>query len=767
MDPETLKKEVTKIYKRLQSSNLKKRVDALRDLEALVKSDPRALLPLKKIITIILTNGEEEERFMAINVIRAAGMGHVKIAYPFIDALKVNATYNIFDPDLNFYKPGCKIRKNAIFTLYTLAKLDKSILTPDLVDIVISNFTPPIYVSEGERPKDLLDLYTTALLLSILMAKSMPEDVGEHLSSFLHLLNDQNVDIKLQAAIIIEKISRKVPERLKGHISPVMSLLKFPTYRPDTKDEKMVSIYISAMAILDNVAKSHPEWLSDAVTLLSSALRDTYKYERWVSDYEKKGKESFRAIIKNIIEKIAVNKPNLIVPVVVDHLKSVEDLRKYISDLLIKVSEKDPKVTVEAVSKIIMVDNVNAKQAALEILGVIGETYPEVVKPHIPKIARCLDDRYIHVRQKAAYALGLVGRVKPEHVVQFVPQMVPLLSDSYESVRISTIEAFMKIGNVHPKYIVPAIPSLIKLLEDNNRKVREKAAEAIRDLKIDVEEYLTLIKTMQKVNKRIAVAKAKGTNPEAIETRFQEAKREMQEANWVKAHEIIKTIEQELEDLITGSKPALTITIKSNRSLDDSKWEDIIVDIANKGTAHAKDINISFEGVIEVSGTKYVPVLESRSGMEMKMSARMVNKEGGNVKVRVDFNDFDDKEYSFEVSGTYNPGTIFNISSESIPDIKPIEEIGVGDDKESVVTFEPIESVDVEEYEAITTETVPSTVEEDQPPSSEASDTVVDTEGAEDKWREMGIKDIINCPHCNTKIPAESVFCFKCGKKVK
>ncbi len=843
MDDAALKKEVTKIYKKLQSSNQKKRVSALESLTELVASDPRSILPLVKAIVPLLEQGSEEERYLSLITIRtiASQEEKAKLVKPFIESIKANAQYNIFDTDLNLYVPGCKIRTNALFTLFKIGKAKPRIFKKGLVEIIVTVFDPPVYTPEKDRSKELTNLYKTALSLMLLISATKPKLSSKYLGSIIKLLNDEDMSIKMEAALVVEKIAKHNPEKLEGRISNIVALLKYPTYRPDAKEGKLADLYITAVSILDDIASSDPSKLEDAAPVLCSALRDTFKYERWVEDYNEKKEGSFREIIKAVIEKTADGVPKIIAPVMAEHLKSVEDLRKYTFGLFLRIGKKNPRIAVQAIAPLLNDNNVNGRQLAVHLLGDIGENNPDVLKPYVPNIVKCFDDRYIHVRQRAVYAMGKIGGVKPEYVAQHVPQMVPLLSDSYEAVKIYSIDAIARIGGIHPKYVVPAIPSLIKLLDDKNMKVRQYSNAALKKLKIDVPTYVELIESMQRVNKRIAVASSKGSYPEELEAEFQQAKKEMQEARWEQAFELISTVSERVEEMINTAAPRIEMNVKSRAPLTAKQWEDIIIDITNRGNAHAKDLNVKFEGPIEFSGNSFIPLLESRSGAEIKVSGRLSNENGGRVKLRVVYKDFDDNEGEIEAEINYNKGDILELSHEEEwskvegegkqqegGKAKPGKEgdtakedtsVGgeEGDAGEGGEIKEPggevlkneqgeepdirtiteggkEEGVEVKEEKAVPTSEEESGKEreekhepeekaeergeeggeqEEETPEIEEEEGVDQAEEAPakeeegKKWSKIGVEDTMECPHCSTTIPTDSMFCYKCGKKVK
>lgn len=790
-----LKKELAKVLKKLSSSNTKKHLDALGDLKDLISLDVRAIKPAYNHLDNLLKNGTEEERFMVISIVRTAVKAHPASVNPLINGVIQNLRYPIFDPDLRFSISGCKIRAIALVTVLNIGETHPSIFKdPDVAKSALENIEPPIYVNKAQRPAELQRLYQASLRIIKNISSIEGSLLKDKIPSILNLLNDPSIDIKISTALVIEQISLEKPEYLYNAINRITSVLKYPIYRPDTSDQKLANLYICTLATLNNLTDANSKALVPIMSLISGVLRDSYKYERWANDGNDRG--SFRSEITTLITKLSHSEPDITANTIAEHLKEVETLRKFIFTTLNDISMDRPKAVVDALVPLLSDENVNSRQMSVHLMGEIGERNPDVVRPHIPIIIRLLEDRYIHVRQRAAYALGKIGSVKPEYVYNSVPTLVPLLSDSYEAVRIYTIDAIARIGEAHTKYVIAAIPSLIKLLDDPNVKVKQMAMAALKKLDIDVKLYSELLRAMQTVNKEIVQIKAMGASPDIIEVVFSDAKKDMQNANWRIAKDKIDKAAKIVKFIRSQARPAIDVKFTLDTRVSNDGWSPLIIDIANKGSAHAKDIKISFDSGIDIKGSSMVPVLESKSGIEMKLEGRLLSEKGSPFTLTLTYSDFADTEFKYNIEGKTDEALKFEYRDPYKPQQQKeqlynfMKTIGLEDYIPEEDIRERAESTEtVGEEEAITEEdemeefptvaedkdeprsVAPENKNEDKEQQPKASEEHVKDEtkesNAEARWKDAGVNELMTCPHCGAKIPIDSTFCYKCGKRVK
>jgi len=225
------------------------------------------------------------------------------------------------------------------------------------------------------------------------------------------------------------------------------------------------------------------------------------------------------------------------------------------------------------------------------------------------------------------------------------------VQETYEKARktISTVQALIREHSGQGQVFLQAS----ELLESANRLFTEgkyeeafsSAAEAERVLKKGRADYHEATEWLNAAETIIARIQAFCSNTEAAEL-LARARGAFGEGSYEEALNLAKQAEQTAKRLKEQSKPVLEIKL-SDTSFKPNLGKRMKIEVANRGSAHAKDIAIAFSKEIEVKGLRPLVV---NAGETTQLEVNMVPQCQGDVLLECScsYKDFENKEYRDE-----------------------------------------------------------------------------------------------------------------------
>lgn len=132
------------------------------------------------------------------------------------------------------------------------------------------------------------------------------------------------------------------------------------------------------------------------------------------------------------------------------------------------------------VSSLVSSDSIRIQAKVLWLLGEMGLAFPEVIKEHVPSIARFCDSPDPLVRSRAVNALGRIGRGNFKSIEPYWKDLFQSAKDDAAQVRLSFIWASENIAVNMPDPYAGYMHVYEELLNDPDDKVRMEAPELFR-----------------------------------------------------------------------------------------------------------------------------------------------------------------------------------------------------------------------------------------------------------------------------------------------
>jgi hypothetical protein len=148
------------------------------------------------------------------------------------------------------------------------------------------------------------------------------------------------------------------------------------------------------------------------------------------------------------------------------------------------------------------------KDAALvgdcaEVLTKVAETRPELVTPHVEKLARLLDSKKTRVRWEAMHAMALVSPLLPDIIAQYFDRLTDILrTDSSTIVRDYSVDAignYARSGADAARAAYPVLSETLKLWDGKHAAralnglghVAQSAPDLRDEIMVIAQEYAT------------------------------------------------------------------------------------------------------------------------------------------------------------------------------------------------------------------------------------------------------------------------------------
>ena len=143
-----------------------------------------------------------------------------------------------------------------------------------------------------------------------------------------------------------------------------------------------------------------------------------------------------------------------------------------------------------------------------------------------------------------------------------------------------------------------------------------------------------------------AIGKAKefGCDTYEAEELLKRARTEFDAGNYAQAISDASRGEKMAKEIKEKSKPEIEVNL-SEKTFQPNLWEDISLNIFNKGNAHAKDIKIGLSEEVKVKGLEIIRSLNAGEKRDLDVSFKPVEVGRVPLEISIHFKDFDEKEY--------------------------------------------------------------------------------------------------------------------------
>jgi hypothetical protein len=451
--------QLTRILKLLESANVQKRLDALKTISQILRSQPRIAESAIPQVSKRLTDPSSEVRKEAVVIIKHAASIDSNYVKPAVSQL----LKTIEDPNFT-------VRTHAIDVVCNLMKKDLS-MVPKVLPKLMSAFNKSI--SYGFNPP-----FKTYLPYSTILATLA--EIGLH-----------------------------KPALLKDSVPSISRCLRYPVYQSKVPVKDLDKLYANAARALGVIGKRIPDHVKDAIPLLSKCVIDTHTLPYW-----RKVKATDQTALPwcatYALDQIAETRLEYVMPFYIDCIVSSTDtIRRYglraINDAVRKNRKnairnmlkyykspepkiagritaifdtigKDPKNIVPILIDALADPDATISSAASEALIKFESRYPDYVIPFIVELLTSPDTR---IREYASIILGRVAEA-PEMICERLGDI--LRGVPKRDVRKYTITALGTIGGEHPPAVKSQLPLIVNALTDTDKDVRLAALTALYNI---------------------------------------------------------------------------------------------------------------------------------------------------------------------------------------------------------------------------------------------------------------------------------------------
>lgn len=456
-------------------------------------------------------------------------------------------------------------------------------------------------------------------------------------------------------------------EKMRKQVEKLTKKLK--SYKESTRKE--------AIKLLGEIAKNNPDSIKEAIPSLITKLEDLNSEVR-----------NFAVIA---IGNVGEYRPEYVTDAIPFLIKSLNDndstVVRNTLETLGKIGKNVPeeiKYAIPSTIKSLKHDSWRCRREAISALSKIGENNSKLVKTAIPQLIECLSDSNKRVRIDTAKALAIIQKGN--------------LTDEDWQTRKEAAIALGKIGKHRPRYVKKAIPILLKKLEDPNIEVISESTNAI----IEISGGNSFLNEAQPILITSLTSKNETLKKNSILTITQIANNEPYEENLLKIlYTALGSINSEMKSkaaLVIGEigsknptlvkqaiplllkniedsdqkvhrtaataldiigakllekeiKPELEIIITTSRDIHIGEFKEVSLELINKGSAHAENIEIQLAGAVEMRNDIFVPIL--KIGKNLSLLVEIKPKALGRIPISINttFQDFKSSHYTAEDIG--------------------------------------------------------------------------------------------------------------------
>jgi len=170
----------------------------------------------------------------------------------------------------------------------------------------------------------------------------------------------------------------------------------------------------------------------------------------------------------------------------------------------------------------------------------------------------------------------------------------------------------------------------------------QKLADITNEVDIKYIEASDWIKSAESV---IGKSKEFGCDISEVEELLTRARTGFEEGNYAQAISDASKSEKVAKEIKEKAKPEIEVDL-SEKTFQPNVWEEISLNIFNKGNAHAKDIDIGFSEEVKVKGLEIIERLDVGEETELEVSFKPVDVgERVPLEISTRFEDLDGKRY--------------------------------------------------------------------------------------------------------------------------
>ncbi len=450
-------KQYLKLVKTAKSSNIKKSLQALEELESLTRSLPPHLRGLSRELAPLLESSNERVKFLASVIIRReselAPKEMIKQFRFFLDVLEKIFTSKS-QSSFNHWKPYT----NIMFALSNIAN-EYPKLGDKISPVIGKALMYPLYSPQNPTKERAL-LYVTAVKTLGRIGKKNPQSVD---GSIQHIYkgmvdsyqfdfwkkakSDPETNMRLHAANTLKRIGREDPARVVPRVIPALN----------EKNKKAVSVG------------------KDILLYLSKDI-----------------KSLLPALIKSMnSDKI--------------------DERERVTEFMVELGNKHPVVVMPILTRAVTDSRKNVRIQAISAMGSLLTNQTKYIPKVLPVLIKCLlEENDNEIKHSIADSIAIVSFLNINVFQKYMSHVIKFMNDDYYHVRWRMYQIIKNIGIFKPQAVVDTIPHLINGLTDPHGHVQDKAKEALAALKVNKHEYLQAIKYIASGTRALEKAKQNG-----------------------------------------------------------------------------------------------------------------------------------------------------------------------------------------------------------------------------------------------------------------
>jgi len=629
-----------------------------------------------------------------------------------------------------------------------IANINLNAVAP-LTNPLTEHLKPPGYVPNNPTPQQAA-LYAGAVYCLGNIVDKSPAYVRGPIPAISVAARCSDVTVRAAAMLALETIAIKHPDYVVPVVSSATVNLTYPLYRADNSTPQMDRLYISSLFIIGKVAQINPEAVVEAVPAVVSTLRDTYIFAQWCSAQAVANKGGMRQVATNTMKIIQISNPTAVVPVIIERLSEERDVGQHMESVFLAVARDKPEVVAPYVLQGLNKPSPLVRQRFIKAVGSIAQTRPELVIETLPIVLEYLKDRDRFLRQSAVFALGGIGKGSHDHIRTIIPGILKAFDDTYENVQLEAIQALEDIWLKNPASLGSAIHALSKCINAPHENIRQRALVALQRMQISVEDYQSFVKEMNNTKKILEEAVDSGTSTKPAEEMLKLGFEAVERRDWNTAIRYVREAGENMKKLQMSSRPILSLTATTPQPLIKGQLLEVTIRMENVGSSRAKQIRVTLPDQVEVSGMGLIPPIDPGKVRNETLSMRPTENLN-RLTLQIKYFDNDNLEYNMNVDVMVTSGAVTPqmVAQTQYVGSKALATGMVGGRAHQVTG-----NVDFSTPE-FRTSGLKKTM--DVAPAFEQEPAQVKRDGPA-----PGMKF---CYKCNSEIPNESVFCFKCGQQ--
>jgi len=450
-------KKFQKILKNVRTSNPKKKMQAIQDLDEFCRDNPQYLKNLSKEITPLLEGGSERQKIIISTLLlkesKVNAKGMLKQFRSYVRILE-----SAFDQKNQASISKWKSYINIILALGNIVEAYPKI-GGKVAPTISKALMYPLYGPQNFT-KERAYLYVTAVRTLGNIGTKNPGSVEESMTHVYKSLADS---------------------------------YRFDFWKKSTS-EKDINMRLHATNVLKRVGRVAP---GKVVPKLIPALNETNK------DVVTAGKDILLALSKNIKTVL----PALLKSMNTDKI----DERDRVTEFIVELGKKHPDYVMPILTRALTDSRKNVRVHSISAMGSLLPYHTKYVPQVLPILIKGLmEEKDNEIKHSLADAVAIVSFLNINAFQKIMPYIIRSMGDDYYHVRWRMFQIVKNIGIFKPQFVVDALPHLITGLNDPYSHVQSKAKEALDALKVDKLEYLQAIKYISSSTRALEKAKKSG-----------------------------------------------------------------------------------------------------------------------------------------------------------------------------------------------------------------------------------------------------------------